>query len=365
MSDGVWAAPGRVNIIGEHTDYNGGYALPIALPHVVRCAGSTTTDGRVRVTSRQHEGERFEVAVDELADAPVSGWVRYPLGVVHEFHRRGHRITGATLDLDGNVPIGAGLSSSAAIECSVAVALRDLFEFPVSDAELIDISRAAENDYVGAPTGSLDQSASILCTADHALLLDFGENGHDQVAFDLAAAGLELLIIDTNTPHALVDGEYAQRREQCESAATALGVRSLREITDIRAVDTLVDPVLRRRARHVVSENARVLAIADALRTGADPRTIGPVLTVAHASLRDDFEVSTAQLDTAVTTALEEGAHGARMVGGGFGGSIVALTERDSTERIADAVEKRFHASGFAAPRWFVAVPSPGARRIS
>ncbi|WP_280356999.1 galactokinase [Nocardia otitidiscaviarum] len=365
MTRGVWAAPGRVNIIGEHTDYNGGYALPIALPQVVRCAAATETDGRVRVTSRQHPGERIDIAVAELGRASVAGWARYPLGVVYEFQRRGHGIPGVTLELDGAVPIGAGLSSSAAVECAVALALRDLFDLPVRVPELIDIARTAENDYVGAPTGSLDQSAAMLCTAGHALFLDFGKGDHEQVAFDLAGAGLELLVVDTDTPHRMVDGEYARRRQQCEAAATALGVATLREVADPRAVDTLVDPLLRRRARHVVTENARVLAVADALHTGADPRTIGPVLTVAHASLRDDFEVSTPQLDTAVTTALAAGALGARMVGGGFGGSMVALTERGATEPIAEEVEKRFRDCGFAAPKWFVALPSPGARRIS
>lgn len=361
---GIWAAPGRVNIIGEHTDYNGGYCLPMALPQVVRCTAMPRTDGLVRVSSQQHPGERIDVPVTELAESPVEGWARYPLGVVHEYHRRGHRIPGVDLELDGSVPIGAGLSSSAAIECSVAIALRDLFGLPVSEADLIDIANKAENDYVGAPTGTLDQTASIRCTAGHALFLDAGTGETSQVPFDLAAARLALLIVDTNTPHALVDGEYARRRRECEAAAAELGVSKLREITDIRALSALTDPVLRRRARHVVSENARVLAVVEALRNGGDPRAIGPILTAAHASLRDDFMVSTAQLDTAVEAALDAGAHGARMVGGGFGGSIIALVDANATDRVVAEVEKRFQAAYFAEPRAFVAVPSAGARRV-
>ncbi|MEU8900659.1 galactokinase [Nocardia sp. NPDC048505] len=361
---GIWAAPGRVNIIGEHTDYNGGYCLPMALPQVVRCTAMPRTDARVRVSSQQHPGERIEVLVPELADAPVRGWARYPLGVVYEFHRRGHRIPGVDLELDGSVPIGAGLSSSAALECSVAIALRDLFALPVSDDELIDIANKAENDYVGAPTGTLDQTASIRCTAGHALFLDALTGETAQVPFDLAARKLALLIVDTNTPHALVDSEYARRRQECEAAAAQLGVERLREVTDPRAVATLTDPVLRRRARHVVSENARVLAVVEALRNGSDPRTIGPILTAAHASLRDDFMVSTAQLDTAVEAALDAGAHGARMVGGGFGGSIIALIDAATTDKVIAEVENRFRAAYFAEPRAFVAIPSAGARRM-
>ncbi|MEU4650168.1 galactokinase [Nocardia fluminea] len=364
IAGGVWAAPGRVNIIGEHTDYNGGYCLPVALPQVVRCTAMPRTDGLVRVTSQQHPGERIDVPVAEVAQSAVKGWARYPLGVVHEYHRRGHRIPGADLELDGSVPIGAGLSSSAAIECSVAIALRDLFGLPVSEADVIDIANKAENDYVGAPTGTLDQTASIRCTAGHALFLDAGTGETSQVPFDLAAANLALLIVDTNTPHALVDGEYARRRQECEASAAELGVSQLREITDIRALSALGDPVLRRRARHVVSENARVLAVVEALRNGRDPRSIGPILTSAHASLRDDFMVSTAQLDTAVEAALDAGAHGARMVGGGFGGSIIALVDTDTTDRVVSEVEKRFQAAYSAEPRAFVAVPSGGARRV-
>jgi galactokinase len=362
--DGVWVAPGRVNIIGEHTDYNNGYVLPIALPCVVRCAAARRGDGRARVRSRQREDGWIDVPIAALAEAEVAGWARYPLGVVHEFGRRGYPVAGVDLALDGAVPSGAGLSSSAALECSVALALRDLFAPAIDDAELIDIARAAENDYVGAPTGILDQSASLLCVAGHALFLDVLTRAHAQVPFDLRAAGLELLVIDTNTPHALVDGEYAARRAQCEHAAALLGVDSLRAITDVAAPAALSDPVSARRARHVVSENARVLAVVDTLRGGGDPRAIGPLLTASHTSLRDDFEVSTVQLDTAVRTACAAGAYGARMVGGGFGGSIIALVDADRTAAVTAAITAAFAAAGFAAPRPFVAVPGPGAHRI-
>ncbi|MCX5044622.1 galactokinase [Aldersonia sp. NBC_00410] len=362
--DGSWAAPGRVNIIGEHTDYNNGYVLPIALPHVATCAVGVTDADVVRVASLQKPGEVVSVELARLADNDVAGWARYLLGVVHEYRQRGHPIGGLDLLLDGAVPVGAGLSSSAAIECSIAVAARDLFGLKVSDDDLISIAVAAENDYVGAPTGRLDQSASMLCTAGCALFLDVGTGERAQVPFDLAAAGLALLVIDTNTPHRLVAGEYAQRRKQCEQAAAALGVASLREIADVAALEPL-DGVLLQRARHVVSENARVLEVVDLLRSDQDPRTIGPNLTASHASLRDDFAVSTIQLDTAVETALEAGAFGARMVGGGFGGSAIALVDTDRTHATVDAVLRRFAAADFIAPRTFVAIPSAGARRLT
>lgn len=362
--DGVWAAPGRVNIIGEHTDYNNGFVLPIALPHVATCAVGVNDTDEVRVASLQRPGEVVAVPLSGLADNEVAGWSRYPLGVVNEYRRRGHAPRGVNLVLDGAVPVGAGLSSSAAIECAVAVGLRDLFSLKVSDDDLIALTSAAENDYVGAPTGTLDQSASILCTDGHALFLDVGTGERSQVPFDLASAGLDLLVIDTNTPHRLVAGEYAQRRRQCEEAAAALGVASLRDIADVAALSSL-QGVLLQRARHVVSENARVLEVVDLLRSDQDPRTIGTNLTASHTSLRDDFAVSTVQLDTAVATALDSGAFGARMVGGGFGGSAIALVDADRTAATVDAVVKRFAAEDFTAPRSFVATPSAGARRLS
>lgn len=364
-AQGVWVAPGRVNIIGEHTDYNDGYALPIALPQVVTCTATVTTDAVVQVSSKQHPGQPTRVPLRELADSPISGWARYPLGVVHEFLRRGHALPGVRLEIDGEVPVGAGLSSSAALECAVALAVRDLFELEVSTRELIDIGRAAENSYVGAATGTLDQSAALLGTAGHALFLDFATGEHEPVPFDLAAAGLQLLVADTNTPHRLTDGGYGRRRRECEDAARELGVHSLRAVTEPDELRRLPDPILRRRAHHVVTENARVLTVVDLLRDGSDPRTIGPLLVGSHTSLRDDFEVSTPQLDAAVQAAIDAGAHGARMTGGGFGGSIIALVDTDRVDAVAAEIRERLHARGFASPRLFVAVPAAGARRTA
>ncbi|MFE3443446.1 galactokinase [Nocardia sp. NPDC059180] len=369
----TWVAPGRVNIIGEHTDYNDGFVLPIALPMTVACRAQRRSDGWVGVRSRQRPGGQIDLALNSLDTARdyAPGWARYPIGVVAEFVRRGYPLGGVELRIDGRVPIGAGLSSSAALCCSVAIALRDLFDVRVSEHELIELTRAAENNYVGVPTGILDQSAALLCTAGNALFLDVRRfvrsepDAYAQIPFDLGAHGLELLVIDTGHPHRLADGAYAQRHAHCAAAAGELGVRSLREIDSIGALDRLDDPVLRRRARHVVGENARVLDAVAVLRSGADPRRIGPMLTASHASLRDDFEVSTPVLDAAVSAALSAGAYGARLVGGGFGGSVIALVDYEAVGRVTAAVRELFARTGFPEPRTFAVVPSAGAHRIS
>ncbi|MGW4249030.1 galactokinase, partial [Nocardia sp. NPDC004722] len=286
---GRWWAPGRVNLIGEHTDYNEGYVLPLALPLGMTCTAAARPDGVVRVRSRQAPLDEIDTTIAALATGGWSGlpgWTHYPLGVIREFERRGHRIPGVDLALDATVPIGAGLSSSAALSCAVALALRDLFARTVTDLEIIDIARTAENVYAGVPTGILDQSAAMLCTAGHVLFLDTRTGAAEQIPFDLEAAGLSLLVLDTGSPHDLRDGEYARRRAECAAAAAELGVAFLRDRTDPAVADRLADPVLRRRARHVITENARVLQIAKQLRAGADPRGIGPVLTAGHASLR-------------------------------------------------------------------------------
>lgn len=356
---GKWAAPGRLNIIGEHTDYNDGYALPIALPQVVTCEATVRRDDEVRVVSRQFPGDTVTVRLGELANNPIRGWSRYPLGVVYELRDR--LATGLDLLIDSDVPVGAGLSSSAAVTCAVAIAARDLACPDLTDDDLIAVSSAAENDYVGAPTGTLDQSASLLCAAGRALFIDFGSATRSQVPFDLEASGLAVLVVDTNTPHEHADGEYAARRAQCRAAAAALGVGSLRDASSVEQLD---DRLLRRRARHVVTENARVLDVVDALRSGRDLQSIGPVLTASHASLRDDFEVSTPQLDRAVETALTSGAYGARMVGGGFGGSVIALVDTSGADAVEAAITREFALARFRPPRTFVATPSAGARRL-
>ncbi|WP_336081021.1 galactokinase [Nocardia sp. SSK8] len=366
-----WIAPGRVNIIGEHTDYNDGFVLPIALSLGVVCAAASRADPRVVLTSAQRPGEIVEMAPDELAAQRdrLPRWARYPLGVVHEFRLRGYPVGGLSLDLDGTVPIGAGLSSSAALCCAVTLALRDLYAPDLGERALIEIAHAAENRFAGVPTGLLDQAASILCAAGHALLLDVraftaaNTGATEQIPFDPAGHGLALLVADTGHPHDLSDGAYAERRAQCAAAATALGLPSLRA-----AVPTdparLTDDLLRRRARHVVTENARVVAVADGLRAGADPRAIGPLLTASHTSLRDDFEVSAPALDLAVEAALGAGAHGARMIGGGFGGSVLALVDHTATDRVRDAILDSFAAAGLDAPRVFPVEPAAGARRL-
>ncbi|AYF79497.1 galactokinase [Nocardia yunnanensis] len=364
---GRWWAPGRVNLIGEHTDYNDGYVLPLALPLGMTCTAKPRTDGVVRLASRQVRDQSIDTRVETIVAggwSELPAWTHYPLGVLAEFDRRGHPVTGVELDLDGTVPVGAGLSSSAALSCAVALALRDLFAPTVTDTDIIDIARAAENDYAGVPTGTLDQSAAMLCTAGHLLFLDTRTGAFEQIPFDLDAFDLALLVLDTGSPHRLLDGEYARRRAECAAAAAQLNVASLRDVTSPTAADRLTDPLLRRRARHVITENARVLRIAEQLRSGADPRAIGPLLTEGHASLRDDFEVSAPRLDLAVDAALAAGAYGARLTGGGFGGSVIALVDRDRIGAVLSGVREAFAANGFESPRNFTVTPSAGAHRI-
>ena len=362
--EGVWAAPGRVNVIGEHTDYNDGFVLPVALPHTTRAAVARRSDGRVAFASLQGDGALVELSVDELAPGTPDGWAGYPAGVVDGLKDR--LADGVSVLVDSDVPVGAGLSSSAALTCSVALALADLVAPELSREDLVELARRSENEFAGAPTGILDQSASLLCTAGNALFLDTRDRRTEQVPLDLPAAGLELLVVDTGTPHTHAGGGYGDRRRECEQAAQLLEVPALRDVADVAGLARLADDgVLLRRARHIVTENARVLQVVGVLRAGGDPREIGPVLTAGHASLRDDFEISTAELDACVDAAVAAGAHGARMVGGGFGGSAIVLVDADRLDAVTAAVVERFAREGYAAPRTFVAVPSAGARRLA
>ncbi len=363
----TWFAPGRVNIIGEHTDYNDGFALPIALPLGVRADVAAVADGTARVSSVQHPGEVVSARIEDLSPGCVDGWAGYAMGVLWALRQEGHQLPGVDVLIDGDVPVGAGLSSSAALECAVATAVDDLFGLGCGSDSLIRIARRAENDFVGVPTGALDQTASMQCRRDRALFVDFRSMQTRAVPLQLDQAGLVLLVIDTQAPHQLVDGEYAARRADCARAAHALGVASLREVASAdlpAALTTLAEPVLRRRVNHVVTENARVTQAVESLDSGKDPRELGSLLTASHVSLRDDYAVSCPELDLAVDTALAAGAHGARMTGGGFGGSAIALVDQLNVGAVTAAVSRAFHQRGFTPPVVFTVHPAPGAHRL-
>jgi len=364
--DGVWLAPGRANLMGEHTDYNDGYVLPFALGQSVTAAAARRAGRRLTLCSRQEPAAAVEIALDGLAPGRVTGWAAYPAGVAWALEAAGHRLPGACIAFDSDVPSGAGLSSSAALECATALVLTELAELAVPRRELAAIARRAENEFVGVPTGIMDQSASLLCRSGHALLLDCLTLETSQVPFDPAAAGASLLLINTRAKHDLADGEYGERRAECEQAARLLGIPSLRYLTNPADLDRLADPVLRRRARHVITDDQRVLDVVTLLSSPpADAyREIGRLLTQSHVSLRDDFEISWPEADRAVEAALAAGAFGARMIGGGFGGSVLALVPATAGVPVRAAITEAFGRSGWRRPEFLDAAPSDSARRL-
>ena len=373
--DGVWLAPGRANLMGEHTDYNDGFVLPFALRQGVTAAAARRAGPlarRLTLCSRQEAGAAVEIDLDGLAPGRVTGWAAYPAGVAWALETAGHRVPGACIAIDSDLPTGAGLSSSAALECATALALTSLGELDIARGDLVGMACRAENEFVGVPTGIMDQSASLLCQVGHALLLDCRSLETVQVPFDPAAARAGLLVINTRAEHELTDGAYGQRRAECEEAARRLGIPSLRDLTDLGQLARLTDPVLRRRVRHVVRDNQRVLEVAALLRSsssgppGAEVyRQIGRLLAQAHVSLRDDFEVSWPEADEAVEAALAAGAYGARMIGGGFGGSVLALVPAAASGSVREAVTAAFARPGWTAPEFLDAVPADSARRLT
>ncbi|MET1004499.1 MAG: galactokinase [Propionibacteriaceae bacterium] len=359
---GVWSAPGRVNLIGEHTDYNDGFVMPFALAQSVTMAAAPRSDGTWSVTSL-NQGTTETFTSDDLKPG-MSGWQAYVAGVVWALHEAGHSVSGADLVLTSDVPVGAGLSSSAALECATLATLADLDDLEIEPLERAKLARRCENEFVGAPTGLMDQAASTLCIADHALFFDCRSFEFQQVPLGLAQAGLEILVLDTNTPHALVDSEYAARRKTCEEAASLLGVTALRDVDHLDdALAQLPDEVMRRRVRHVVTEDARVLQAVQTLASGRFT-DLAPLLDASHASMRDDFEITVPTVDLAVEAAREAGALGARMTGGGFGGCIIALVGSGQSDEVAAHIGSRFAAADFRPPAHFVGRPSDGASRI-
>jgi galactokinase len=360
---GRWAAPGRVNLIGEHTDYNDGFVLPFALPMRVVAAAARADAGWRVCSDLEDEPVAFD---DPGAPGAVSGWAAYVAGVVWALSEAGYDVPPAHLALTSDVPLGAGVSSSAALESAVLTALIDLGGLDIPVADRPAIAQRAENVYVGAPTGIMDQSASIRCRAGQALFLDCRSQEVEQIPFDVAAEGLAVLVVNSNAPHRHVDGEYGARRRSCEEAARLLGVPALRDVAADSLEQTLKqldDEVMRRRVRHVVTENQRVLDTVSLLRSGR-VREIGPLMTSSHASMRDDFEITVPEIDVAVQAALTAGAYGARMTGGGFGGCVLALIDADRSDATAAAVAAAYAQHSFTAPTPFVAVPSQGATRL-
>ncbi len=399
--EGVWAAPGRVNLIGEHLDYNGGPVLPIALPQVTTVALRRREDDEVHLVSTSDLGEeeaRWSGSLAEVGPGSPRGWAAYPAGVLWALREGGPPFDAAATGMDAafasTVPIGAGLSSSAALECSVAVAAADLADLPHDDqgrAELVVRCVRAENEVAGAPTGGMDQAAALRAEEGSALLLHTDDSTVEQVPFDLARAGLALLVMDTRATHSHAGGEYGQRRATCEEAARVLGVEHLASLAEpsdgddvgaggeagplgadacaARDEETLAgldDEVTRRRVRHVLTETRRVRRVVALLRSGAleDVGAVGPVLTASHASMRDDYEISSPELDSAVDAALSAGALGARMTGGGFGGSAIALVRSGDVEAVQEAVREAAADAEHPEPAFYVALPSASAHRL-
>lgn len=367
--DGTWSAPGRVNLIGEHTDYNGGLALPFGIDRRTRVAVRMRDDDIVRVATDSAEAQADEgrgVVTATLATAgEATGWSRYLLGAVHVLRReRGVEGRGFDALVSSDVPVGVGVSSSAALESAVIVALDELWQLGIARREMVRLGQLVENEVVGAPTGTLDQSAVLLAERDHAVLLDFRADTAEQVPLGFEAAGLEILVIDSLVRHDHATGGYGERRRECEEAARIAGVPTLREIP-VDEVESWADrmpPHVHRRLRHIVTDTDRAARVAALVREGR-PREIGPILTDGHVSQRDDFEDSVPAIDAAVEAALAAGALGARLTGGGFGGAAIALVDASESERIGAEVADAVAAAGHARPVVFAVRASQGARR--
>ena len=356
------AAPGRVNLIGEHVDFLDGFVLPFAIKDVTKVAIARNGTNKIKVASAQENFKIEEVALQGLQPLTGKTWTRYPIGVIWALEIK----DGLDVLIDGQVPLGAGLSSSAALEAAVGTALNHLYKLDISPEKLALLCQKAENKYVGMPCGIMDQSISIMGREGHALLLDCRDLSTEQIPFDIAPHGLELLVIDTQVHHELVDGGYAERRASCEKAVSTLGIKSLRDISveDFVSRKSELDQITFVRAYHAVTEMRRVLDAVNALKK-SDFVNFGKIVTEAHNSLRDNYTVSCPELDLAVEVSLHNGALGARMIGGGFGGAAIALLKSEDVEMVKSQINQAFIGADFKAPRFFISTPAQGARVIN
>jgi galactokinase len=362
----IAAAPGRVNVIGEHTDYNDGFVLPMAIDRYTVIAAAPPEDGsmRVRLSSTAGNGAVSLDLDQPLKPAPKGAWSNYPVGVIARFKARGLDLRGFDGLIHSNVPLGGGLSSSAALEVATATLLEAITGQQLDPVDKALLCQMAEHEYAGMPCGIMDQLISVMAEPEHLLLLDCRSRRPELVL--MSDPGMTLLIVNTNVKHELTGGEYAKRREQCEQAAKALGVASLRDADADRlerARDRMED-VIYRRARHVVSEIERTLHAAEGVRASNWP-TVGQLMYASHTSLRDDYEVSCPELDAVVEIALDIGPRGGvagcRMTGGGFGGCAVALVRTDAVAAVSERIASEYERRTRIKAALFVSRPAAGA----
>ena len=363
---GVWSAPGRVNLIGEHTDYNQGFVLPVAIDRVTCAAVALRGDNQMRVAST-FDGEVHQIALSEISNNRSLGWAAYPFGVAYAIQKLAEKDFGTGFDIfiDSNVPVGAGLSSSAALESAVALAINELWNAGLTKRQLARAGQIGENEIVGAPTGIMDQTASIFGSFDHAVFLDCRSLESETVRLGCSETGLEILVIDTKVAHRLSDGGYAARREDCERGAELMGVASLRDLgeADLDRAQQSLDDQTFRRVRHIITENARVLQTVSMLKSKGIS-AIGRLMLQSHASMRDDFEISVEELDLAVEVAMQNGAIGARMTGGGFGGAAIAVVPVELAEQLKTHILTAFADRGYLEPEIFAVAAANGAQRV-
>lgn len=355
-------APGRVNLIGEHTDYNDGFVLPCAIDYETVIACAQRNDRTIRVIAADYDNDEDSFSLDEpILHTDAHPWANYVRGVVKHLMLRNKDFSGADMVISGNVPQGAGLSSSASLEVAVGQALKSLYDLPLDGVALALNGQEAENQFVGCNCGIMDQLISALGKENHSLLIDCRSLETRAVSMPTNAA---VVIINSNVKRGLVDSEYNARREQCEVAARFFGVKALRDVDPALffSIQDELDPVVARRARHVITENDRTLAAADALASG-DLKRMGELMAVSHASMRDDFEITVPQIDKLVEIVKEVigDKGGVRMTGGGFGGCIVALVPEDMVEKVRHAVEQQYHAHSGLKETFYVCTASQGA----
>ncbi|GAB7213544.1 galactokinase [Dickeya oryzae] len=355
-------APGRVNLIGEHTDYNDGFVLPCAINYSTTISAAPRDDRQIRVIAVDYDNQQDSFSLDAPIDHhPQWQWANYVRGVIKHLKTRSDAFGGADLVISGNVPQGAGLSSSASLEVAVGKAIQALYQLPLDNVALALNGQEAENQFVGCNCGIMDQMISAQGQRNHALLIDCRSLETRAVSMPDNVA---VMIINSNVKRGLVDSEYNTRRQQCEAAARYFQVKALRDVSeaDFAAKAAGLDTVVARRARHIITENARTLAAADALTRG-DLRQMGELMAASHASMRDDFEITVPPIDTLVEIVKavigDEG--GVRMTGGGFGGCIVALIPQQQVTAVQNAVMREYPAKTGLQPTCYVCQASSGA----